>query len=583
MMTACVAARDMDAQQSFGPYTVYVQPQALTMLTGHVLIEYLGPGVNGCIFLSSGTWTVTTAPVNGIVSTQIDNSPVTCVDGQVLVVPYNDLYYTWTSTSPEAKTDYVAATWTAPQSNSESYSFNIYLACPAPTITSVSPNIWFAGQTYNNVTITGANFVTTTAATAACPATTVTLTTPSNANVGLGTVTVNSPTQITIATVTPPSSETTEGATITVSGATPATVQADFLGAPQIQWNGNTISGSGAQTQSTIVGQNVVLTTTPTATTLAALPVPLTFYNGKDANTQSSWTPWTLTGTNIGNYTASTASASVTPTDLSQPNLNTYWVVPKKGVSVTYEYCVNTPSQDDLCPSTPATANATFNVSGGGKMASEPYKQLTIDQLIQCVNGKTPKSGGVLGPSVVYGKVTGNNCGEINLGSDYGMTLTPSAAPSGGKYSYVQLINSDDPMSVDGNTSTGCSSTTPGIDRNYPYQGIILGTNPPQAEDAPGDSLESGYIETRTFNATMFLMWTPPAAHGAATIPVPIGYQTWGFSGGASQNDKKAWVATTNGTPGPIGDYTPSNGQTQAGPPQMQDGYPIWSGVATCN
>ncbi len=443
-------------------------------------------------------------------------------------------------------------------------------SCAPPTVTSISPNVWWAGQSYKNVTVTGANFITPANATAVCPATTVTIT---GASFTLGAVTVNSATQITIASVQPAATDTTAGVTVKVTGISSASANlADVLGAPQIQWNGKTISGTGATAQSAVVGQNVVLTGIPTAVTLGQLPIPVTI-----APSPPNPNPWTAGGTNIGNYTASTGSASVTPTDLSQPTLNTYWVYPKQGISVTYQYCVDTPSQDDLCPSSSAPAKATFNVSGGGTMANNPYKQLTIDQLIPCVNGLPPASGGTKEPYVVYGNTEGYGCSATVPGSTFGITFTPSGAPSGGTYSYVQLINSDDPMSVDGNSSYVCTHNA-GLDTAYPYTGLVPGKNPPQAEDAPNDELVSGYVETRTFNATMFLMWTPKAANGAATIPVPIGYQTWGFSGGASQNAKGTWVATTNGKPGPQGSFTPSNNQTQTGPPQIQNGYPIWTG-----
>jgi len=106
--------------------------------------------------------------------------------------------------------------------------------CGTPTVTSISSNVWIAGETYNNVTITGTNFTTNDAATASCPATTATITTPSGAAVALGAVTVNSSTQITIASVTPPANEITEGATVAVSGEASPQPNADVLEIPSI-------------------------------------------------------------------------------------------------------------------------------------------------------------------------------------------------------------------------------------------------------------------------------------------------------------------------------------------------------------
>jgi hypothetical protein len=104
------------------------------------------------------------------------------------------------------------------------------LFCPTPTITSISPNVWFAGETYNNVTITGTGFtpVSQGLGKQTCPATTVTVTTPSGAAVALGTVTVNNSTKITIASVKPPVLEPSETATVTASGGLTATYTAQI-------------------------------------------------------------------------------------------------------------------------------------------------------------------------------------------------------------------------------------------------------------------------------------------------------------------------------------------------------------------
>jgi hypothetical protein len=66
------------------------------------------------------------------------------------------------------------------------------------------------------------------------------------------------------------------------------------------------------------------------------------------------------------------------------------------------------------------------------------------------------------------------------------------------------------------------------------------------SQSAPNDSLTTGYVETTSFNATMFLMWTSTLPN---SIAVPIAYQSWGFSGGASQNANGTWVASTSEPP----------------------------------
>ena len=442
--------------------------------------------------------------------------------------------------------------------------------CPASTVASVSPNIWWAGQT-KTVTVTGTNFVTPANAAPGCPATTATVSALSGAAIALGTVTVNSATQITIASVAPPSSETTEGATVALSGeangeAAPPP-NADVLGAPQIQWKGKTISGSGATAQSTVVGQNVVLTGIPTATTLGNLPIHVTFTQAPGAAA-----PWTAGGTNIGGYPASTAGASVTATVLSQPTLSTYWVVPQQSVPVSYEYCVDTPSQDDLCPSSPAPANATFKVTGpsGGTMSFKPYLAgVSIANLSACSD--PPLSGG---PYLAYSQgLTGSACPTGTLhASANGITFnspTGYSNTSGGSFKLVQLISGD--------VVTGVSGTEgAGLDTQYPYPG-------PPSNDNPALVLPStpGTV-TRTFTANMFLMWQSSTTN---SIPVPLGYQTWGFDGSAtcSKNCGTAsnWKAKTSGTPGPVGGFEKSSAsQTQVGDNILVDGYPTWTVVS---
>jgi len=187
--------------------------------------------------------------------------------------------------------------------------------CTAPTVTSISPNVWFAGQTYNNVTITGNKFTNNDTATETCPVTTATITTPSGAAVALGAVTVNSPTQITIASVTPPASETTEGAIVALSVEASPQPNADVLEVPSITWTSDPdgsnpiIAGPNATltNPSAVVGQWIHLNTAPSEATLEALPVFLTLTNST----------WDVEGTNVGGYAPSPAATTPTATVLT--------------------------------------------------------------------------------------------------------------------------------------------------------------------------------------------------------------------------------------------------------------------------
>lgn len=215
-------------------------------------------------------------------------------------------------------------------------------------------------------------------------------------------------------------------------------------------------------------------------------------------------------------------------------------------------------------------------------MTNQPYKKLTIDELIPCVNGHKPTGSGPFPtkPTLVYGNIIGYNCSAVTPGSTYGITFTPSGGPSGGTFSYAQIIDKNEAWATEGNKKTGCDFTQ-GLDQFYPYQGFIPGTTPLQAQDDPGVILTQGTEETRTFKATMFLMWTSNVAN---SITVPIGYQTWGFKGSAKQGFLNIWKAKTEGTPGPVGDFVPSDGsQTSDGDTPLELGFPIWSGPSECN
>jgi len=375
-------------------------------------------------------------------------------------------------------------------------------------------------------------------------------------------------------------------------GSNMAWTTAQLLRAPQIWFQNastsqpnrviSTSDGSTPPTQSTVVGQQIKLTTRP-----ASLPNGLTI----------SKNVWTLTGTTIDGYKASTGGSSVQPTtstEMAQTPLTIYWPYPSQGSTfqVTYQYCVDLTSGRKCSE----TATAQFDVSGGGMMSAAPWKptppliDLTIDQLIQCVqqNGilVRPTTNITFAPSVVYGNVTGDNCGFVNMGSTYGITFTPSGSPPKGTYTYVQLLDFDDRKSVNrvkGSTSGCITEFVPGVDKIYPYKGIILGTKPPQAEDAPADSLGNGEVESGSFIATMFLMWTSKTKN---SIPVPIGYQTWGFSGGAHQDASGTWIPTVSGwpPPGTIGGFVPDwGGNSWDGYTALQNGYPIWSGPGGCS
>ena len=345
----------------------------------------------------------------------------------------------------------------------------------------------------------------------------------------------------------------------------PIAVALPVAPAPIIQFGGNNVSG----TTNVVVGQQIALTAS------VSLPACMTF------SSQS----WSIPpGTAVGGYVNAAGTGipdtnggqvkALPPKDTTDPlplGYTFYWVYPGSSFNMAYQYTMSGGFGSVNSP----VATATFSVSGGGGvMGSAAYSHLNIENLPSC-NTTTP-----LFPTMVYGNTTGTIC-KVNLGSTFGVTFTAPSTSSSGAYSYIQIINGDS------STQPGAPSCTfsQGIDGNYPYAGLIPNSSPLQAVDAPGIQLlaSSASSVQRTFSATMFLMWTPNLPN---SIPVPIGYQTWGFSGTASCSTVCGtwtnWTATANGTPGLVGNFVQSNGsQTSDGHTTLQFGYPTWNNAAT--
>jgi hypothetical protein len=89
------------------------------------------------------------------------------------------------------------------------------------------------------------------------------------------------------------------------------------------------------------------------------------------------------------------------------------------------------------------------------------------------------------------------------------------------------------------------------------------------ATDAPGMPLPSIYSSaTRNFNASMYLMWQ---SGGANSIPIPLGYVTWEFTGNGSQSNG-TWTPGGSGSNSSFFPITPS---------QTSPGFPTWQNVST--
>jgi hypothetical protein len=422
--------------------------------------------------------------------------------------------------------------------------------CADETITSVSPNIWFAGKAYTT-TIMGTNFITKEKATKDCPVSKVDATATSS-NVAVSDVTVVSDTQIT-ATIKPDRDSPAEQGTVTVDSETSNTQIIDN----EIQWNNWYITGiysTGAQ--QAVVGQQILLTTNPN------LPANITV-------TDSTWT---IGGTRIAGYPASstgpTSVTQLTDNDLkNKPNITFYWVYPNDSIPITYNYCVTIPglSADDIKNKLNCglAAKATFDASGPtGGIVPTPTSWGITPPLTNCYPP----------PSTIqflqFGQISaGTSCAEQgNPGITF--TAVANSQPSGGgAISFVQILLKNN-TTITPTPPPPSSGDTPiittGLDNYYPYATGNV------AQDSPGNGLEGADTRVhREFKAQMYEMWT---SSNANSIPVPLGSVTWEIDGTAVL--KKGVWTLDKGSTGSANGFSPATDSDQ-----KTHGYPTWTNV----
>ncbi len=322
----------------------------------------IGPDCNA---ISNGSWQVTSQPKYGIISTAIQYGYLSCaIDGVTFknyYLPFNYILYTWTITPPPISTtdpvlmdDTFSATWSAIiDGGHESYNFDIKFTCPTPSITSITPNTWNAGQAYN-VTITGNNFVTTPNATELCsanmdgkssPNTLINVIAPSGSKIVVSNVNILSETQIT-ATIAPPIGEPTE------------TANFQMYGGYQAVW------GS--------IPVQVVGCPKPSVTQL----LPKTWFAGESY-------PITITGTGFTTQANATSSCPVTPVAIktasgSSVSLSNVTVVSPTQITATVE-----PAASD------STGVAALTIGTSSNGAVTIRTQILGNQIQWVLNGTT--------------------------------------------------------------------------------------------------------------------------------------------------------------------------------------------------
>jgi len=426
-----------------------------------------------------------------------------------------------------------------------------------PTITSVTPNTWIAGQS-TNVTFTGTGF--TDQGTRNCyfagVGFDITIEIGSMPEVAVNIV---SDTEAT-ATVTPDANDPTQtacqyvGETIVgvvrapVSAAhatTPATITpksciasgsipVQILG-NQIMWSqattpGNVISviddGSGTPppTQSAVVGQQIHMTTSD-------IPKNITVTKRT----------WTVDGTRIKNYVV-TPNKSARVTELKDDDLQNkdkityYWVYPNDpsdpnaNFPVTYEYCVDIPDVGNQC----STAMAAFNVSGPSDVI-KPELSLPDAIGIWEVTGPTSSCSTQW---LFFGLASSNGPDRPGLidipGIFFDGTNVSNIPDSGGNFFWVQIVDSVVVSGTEPGVKLIPSRQGPGLDNTYPY--VPVPNNPLVELDAPAQGLDNELTsKSESFKATMYMMWQSTTED---SIPVPIGYVDWTIQGTAHQNAK---------------------------------------------
>jgi hypothetical protein len=229
------------------------------------------------------------------------------------------------------------------------------------------------------------------------------------------------------------------------------------------------------------------------------------------------------------------ADSDLNPTGQQTSTLVFYWTVPQSTDTISYTWTLKDVA-GNLRDS--VTATATFTVVGPtGVTMNTPSNPVTIAHHFD-VSGKD------LGPYLSFGDIS--NKANAKPGMSFNATIPKS--PSG-SYLFVQLIQQqtfdrqeqlqrDICTSTDSGGNVLDGTNPPVLDTQYPYGTASSSSTAVSTNDTPGIPLNLiAYWEVAglTFNARMYLMWMPQARSAcqtqACTIPIPIGYVDWSWTG----------------------------------------------------
>jgi hypothetical protein len=469
---------------------------------------------------------------------------------------------------------------------SNQYSFVVGDPTPVLTTSSVSPQPWYAQQSPISVTITGQGFGTNPQLSVSGGGVTSAVVINSTDNGTSATITAS----VTIAANTP-------GGIATVTVASQGYSPCGGLSTCWVPVQSGQSAGSNAEQV------QVIPVPTPPAPTIMFGPVAqgtmcsngtaqpasilvgqkIAFSGCLPAGVAASSETWAMDGnyqTNaIAGWIPSSTAATQAPTAVAAPNCGTaascdvaafYFIAPG---SYTFRFSYIRASDQRASPQTSVTLNVTGPTPS---VANGPFLTATVQpapqganpaQIVNVWPGQPPYLG--------FGQHGGANPGII-----FSMAAQPPPGNQG-SFQFVQVITQ---ASYDHRTNqvvTGSLGT--GLDNWYPYPAGVDGEgnvlDPLRAGDGPGllltlfDNLgnpvdtpigESLYA----FSATMYLMWDPALPAGCApasdvpqqgqpnpqpskcgsSIPVPLGYVTWGFTGDTINTLNANAAATANTT-----------------------------------
>ena len=259
--------------------------------------------------------------------------------------------------------------------------------------------------------------------------------------------------------------------------------------------------------QSVVVGQKIALT--------ASLPTGAVLSPGQS---------WMVQGTTVGGFVVSfgrTSTGKVTEPDFTNASTIFYWTTP--GTYQVTLSCTLSNGQTEM-------VHALFAVDG-------PTSPSVMTSL-----------GTVLISNILLG--FGNPAGVQGITfTSYVTHLPPS---TDGAPLWVQLVDQLSIISTDFlGVQQSCLVSGGVLDTRYPAQ---IG---PDESDSPGivGLLQPLYAEVDfTFMARMYLMWDPLLPTGCTTgrdctsIPVPLGFTSWGFSAVAQQGLTHEWSSSGSGS-----------------------------------